>query len=119
MYRIQHEPLARAAGMTSGQLRVVRDLTRIPAEPRESPEVENKKHLSPAQAAALVYTDYMTRFVKVPEDAFNRLRSHLESDQQMFEATATIASYNMVSRLLVALDVADKAEEEVPLPEGE
>lgn len=105
--------------MTSGQLRVVRDLTRIPAEPTESPEVKNKNHLSPAQAAALVYTDYMTRFVKVPQDAFNRLRSHLENDQQMFEVTATIASYNMVSRLLVALDVADKAEEDVPLPEGE
>lgn len=67
--------------------------------------------------AALIYTDYMTRFVKVPQHAFDRLRSHLGNDQQMFEATATVASYNLVSRLLVALDVGDKAEEEVPVPE--
>lgn len=61
-----------------------------------------------------MYTDYMTRSVKVPQDVFANLRSKLADDQQMLEATTTVASYNMVSRVLVALDVSDKAEMEVP-----
>jgi pimeloyl-ACP methyl ester carboxylesterase len=38
-------------------------------------------------------------------------------EQQLLEATATVGGYNLVSRLLVALDVDDRAEMEVPVPE--
>lgn len=64
-------------------------------------------------AAALAYTDAMTVHVKVPQDVFDALKVHLNM-QQMMEVTATVASYNMVSRVLVALDVNDMAEVEVP-----
>ena len=57
----------------------------------------------------------MTRSIKVPQGVFDHLRSLLPNNQQMLEITATIAAYNMVSRILVALDVSDKAE--VPVPE--
>jgi 4-carboxymuconolactone decarboxylase len=65
--------------------------------------------------AALAYADAMTVDIKVPQDVFDTLKAHL-SDQQMMEATATIATYNMVSRVLVALDVNDMANVEVPKP---
>lgn len=91
------------------QLMPVRDITFVPAH-----AYEKTSPLSPLHHAALVYTDYMTRFVKVPKNVFDELRSHLENDQQIFEATATIAAYNTVSRILVALNVGDKADTEVP-----
>lgn len=102
--------------MSISQLRIIRDVSVVPAKLPEEPGDRSRETLSPLQAAALVYTDYMTRFVNVPQGVFDHLRKVVESDQQMFEVTATIAAYNMVSRILVALDVADKAGEEVPDP---
>lgn len=111
--RIQHEPIARKEGLTPEQLTLIRDVAVVPAP------VDSRDNLSPLQAAALTYTDYVTRFVNVPTEIFEALREKLENDQQVFEATATIAAYNMVSRMLVALDVADKAGEQVPQPASE
>ena len=54
--------------------------------------------------------------MKVPQHVFDALRSQLDNDQQMLEATATVAAYNMVSRILVALDVGNVAESDVPHP---
>ncbi|KAI5119176.1 hypothetical protein M0805_000630 [Coniferiporia weirii] len=112
---IQHEPLGIEAGLSSTQLAIIRDVSSAPTlssglRVRSEPSAA----FSALQAAALEYTDYMTRLVAVPQDVFDVLRSNLENDQQVFEVTATVASYNMVSRILVALDVADKASEEVP-----
>jgi len=64
-------------------------------------------------SAALAYTDAMTIDIKVPDDIFAALKAHL-SDKEIMEVTATIASYNLVSRVLVALDVGDMAGVEVP-----
>jgi 4-carboxymuconolactone decarboxylase len=64
-------------------------------------------------AAALAYADAMTVNVKVPQEVFDALKVHL-NDQEIMEATATVASYNLVSRVLVALDVNDMADTEVP-----
>lgn len=116
--RIQHEPLARAAGLSGSQLLSIRDVSNVSGSSSDTSEVLDRpgEGLSTLQAAALRYTDYMTRSVSVPDDAFKGLRSLLRNDQQMLEATATIASYNMVSRILVALDIGDKAQTEVPFP---
>jgi len=65
---------------------------------------ENSKLFSPVQRAVLDYTDNMTLDVKVPEKVFAEVRKRFD-EQGMIELTATIASYNMVSRLLVALEV--------------
>jgi len=108
---LAHEPLARAAGMTSKQLEVVRDVSVVPADHQMT---NLKDLLTPLQATALIYADHMTRNVKVPDEVFRELRKNLQDDRQVFEATATVASYNMVSRILVALDVGDKADVEVP-----
>lgn len=73
-----------------------------------------KDLLTPLQEAALIYADHMTRNVKVPDEVFRNLRENLQDDRQVLEATATVAGYNMVSRILVALDVSDKANVEIP-----
>lgn len=109
-YRLAHEPLARSAGLTSVQLEVVRDVSTVPATHQTTKDL-----LTPVQEAALIYADHMTRNIKVPDDVFRNLRENLQDDRQALEATATVAGYNMVSRILVALDVSDKANLDVPL----
>ena len=60
---------------------------------------------TPDQLAVMRLTDEMTRLVKVDDATFNAARATLETDADMVELVATIASYNMVSRFLVALGV--------------
>jgi 4-carboxymuconolactone decarboxylase len=47
----------------------------------------------------------MTRDVDVPDALMQRLAAHFDA-RGVVEVVATIAAYNMVSRLLVALKVA-------------
>ena len=65
---------------------------------------ENSKLFSPIERAVLDYCDTLTIDVKVPDEVFARAREHFD-EQSMVELTATIASYNMVSRFLVALQI--------------
>ncbi|MEB7505499.1 carboxymuconolactone decarboxylase family protein [Arthrobacter koreensis] len=58
----------------------------------------------PVYDAVLRYTDEMTRSVVVKDATFNALRTHFD-ERGLAEITATAATYNMVSRFLVALDV--------------
>ena len=64
--------------------------------------------LSEAQWAVLQYSDAMTASVKVEDEVFHALKDVGLNDKEIVELTATIASYNMVSRFLVALDVGEK-----------
>lgn len=59
---------------------------------------------SGAQRQALLLTDAMTRSIVVPQDLFDAVRVHFD-EQQALDLTVTIAAYNMVSRLLVALQI--------------
>jgi AhpD family alkylhydroperoxidase len=86
-----HEPVARAAGMTTEQLDAVR-------------AGEDTGALDSRQRAALAYTDAMTRGIVVDDELFRLLGKHFD-DRQVVELTATVAAYNMVSRFLVALEV--------------
>ena len=49
----------------------------------------------------------MTLDVRVPDSIFTEVKQHF-SEKQIVELTATIASYNCVSRFLVALDVGER-----------
>ena len=53
----------------------------------------------------LELTDAMTRDIVVPDALMDRLRDHFDP-KGIVEVVATVAAYNMVSRLLVALNVA-------------
>lgn len=52
----------------------------------------------------------MTRDIKVPQALFDEVQATGFSNQEMVELTATVASYNMVSRFLVALNVGEQNE---------
>jgi AhpD family alkylhydroperoxidase len=56
-----------------------------------------------SQQAVLALVVEMTQQVDVREATFTRAREVLGSDRRMFELVATIAAYNMVGRILVAL----------------
>jgi len=125
---IQHEQVGRDAGLTTAQLYVVRDIeTPIPREGGVLPGL---------QTAALVFADESTRDVKVGKDVVDALKRELrvlvetetgqdgagagtveERTEDLYvEASAVVATYNMVSRFLVAVDVAGLADDVVPWP---
>lgn len=109
---IHHAHVGVDAGLTAPQLTVIRDL----ATPL--PEPSSPAPLSALQAAALRYADASTFNVTVPQRTVDALKKELgDNEQQLLEATATVATYNMVSRLLVALDVGDMGATTVPYPE--
>jgi alkylhydroperoxidase family enzyme len=56
---------------------------------------------------AMRYALAMTRAVKVPAALFDELRQRF-STTEVVELTAAIATYNMVARFLVALEVQDE-----------
>jgi AhpD family alkylhydroperoxidase len=59
---------------------------------------------TPLERAVLALTDAMTRDVQVPDALFEPLRAHFDS-REILELVATVAAYNMVSRLLAALHI--------------
>lgn len=59
----------------------------------------------PLERVVLELTDAMTRDIIVPDVLMNRLREHFDA-KGLVEVVATVAAYNMVSRLLVALNIA-------------
>lgn len=87
----QHAPIVLKEGMTPAQLDALNDWQQATV-------------FSEKQRAVLAYTDAMTRDVQVPEAVFQAVKGHF-STREMVELTATVASYNMVSRFLEALDI--------------
>jgi 4-carboxymuconolactone decarboxylase len=104
---VAHEPIARSAGVSDEQLAVIR-WGGAPASdtagftPGFGPAFGPA--FSPAQAAAVAYATASTVDVTVPAAVFSALREHF-SDREILEITVTVAAYNMVSRVLVALEV--------------
>ncbi|KAJ7647432.1 beta-ketoadipate enol-lactone hydrolase [Roridomyces roridus] len=112
---IHHEHVGRSHGLDTTQLWAIRDTTAL-APPAL---------FSPLQAAALAFADYSTTQVRVPAHVTSALQeqlkvfaesSQLDADDLLVEAAAIVASYNMVSRFLVSLDVAGKSDDLVPWP---
>jgi 4-carboxymuconolactone decarboxylase len=87
-----HEPLLRAAG--------------CPAEEIAALRTDDLTALSPRSRLVVAYTDAMTRSVRVPDELFAEVLDLL-GERSTVELTATVASYNMVSRFLVALEVGE------------
>ena len=87
-----HVPHAERAGVSAAMI----------AATREAPLPAGL--FSPAQALVLELADAMTLEVEVPDALMVRLQSLFDA-QGLVEAVATVAAYNMVSRLLVALHV--------------
>jgi alkylhydroperoxidase family enzyme len=66
------------------------------------------------ERATLRLTGEMTRRVRVSDDTFERIRSELGNDRHLVELVAIVATYNMVSRFLVALGVDSEGEGSPP-----
>ena len=103
---MKHEPIGRSAGLTVPQLREIR-LARAFA-------AEHLRSLTPEFKAAMLFTDFMTKRVQVPQPIFDGLHRFLD-DKQMVDAVATVGGYNFVSRFVVALNVDGKIDMPVPV----
>ena len=65
---------------------------------------ESEKFTEP-EKAAIEYAEYLTRTpANVPDELFERLRSHLD-ERQLVELTATIAWENFIGRFNRGFDV--------------
>ncbi|KAI0663611.1 AhpD-like protein [Cubamyces menziesii] len=108
---LQHESVGRDAGLTLDQLREIRFTPSFVS----GLQSKHSTSLTPELTAAMVLTDFMTDAVKVPQPVFDNLHKFL-SDKQMVDAVATVGTYNLVSRFVVALDVDSKMDVPVPVP---
>ncbi|QBK03757.1 carboxymuconolactone decarboxylase family protein [Hylemonella gracilis] len=88
-----HVPHARAAGVPETLIEALR-----------LPSLNAIESLGPLQSSALRLTDQMTRDIQVDPALMHQLASSME-ERQLLDLVVTIAAYNMVSRLLVALEV--------------
>ena len=89
-----HGPIFLSCGGTVAQLEALRALPAIDASLFDG-----------TQQATLRLAAEMTRQVKVSDATFAAARRALGSDRHLFELIGVIAAYNMVSRILVAVDV--------------
>jgi AhpD family alkylhydroperoxidase len=87
----QHAPVALAEGVTQAQIDAVA-------------QWRSATVFSDCERDVLAYAEAMTLQVQVSDALFAAARRHL-SDRELVELTATVASYNMVSRFLEALGV--------------
>jgi len=92
----RHAPVFLAAGGTREQLDA---LNEIDAAARDG------ALFSPTEQAALRLTIEMTRDVKVSDATFAAIARALDDRERLVEMIGTIAMYNMVSRVLVALAI--------------
>lgn len=87
-----HAPIAEREGVSPAKIEAVK-----------APVIGDEFGLRERQVLAL--TDAMTRDVTVPDALMVELQQRYDP-KQLVELVATVAAYNMVSRLLVALNVA-------------
>lgn len=86
-----HVPHALKAGVAQASIDATREAGLSP-------------RFAPMERLVLELTDRMTRDIVVPEALIERLRAQFDA-QGLVELVTTVAAYNMVSRLLVALNV--------------
>jgi len=86
-----HEPHALKAGVSPEKIAAIRQVKLAPI-------------FSEQEMIVLNLTDVMTKEIQVPDALFDLVKPYFD-DTQRLELVATIAAYNMVSRLLNALHV--------------
>jgi alkylhydroperoxidase family enzyme len=96
----QHEPQYRRAGGTPAQVLALRDFERA---------CSDASLFDAAERAVMHLTLEMTRNIKVTDATFAEVRAVLPDDRHVVELVGVIATYNMVSRFLVALGVEPEA----------
>ena len=92
---VQHRPDFLSAGGTVEQLAALADITTA---------CRNATLFDESERATLMLAYEMTHDIKVSKETIARLRAVMP-DRQVVELVGTVASYNMVSRFLVALGI--------------
>lgn len=87
----QHAPIALKEGVTQAQL-------------DELERWSSSTLFDERTRAVLAYTDEMTLNIQVPKAVFEQIKQHF-NNKEIVELSATIATYNMVSRFLEALEI--------------
>ena len=100
-----HAPLALKAGATKEALQAVLN-----------GDVTSQTALSEDERMVLAFTEQSTKSIKVEDALFERVKASF-SDQEVMELTITVAGYNMVSRVLVALDVTESNGKRMEMPQ--
>jgi 4-carboxymuconolactone decarboxylase len=65
---------------------------------------QGSKFFDARERAALAYADAMTRDIEVPDSVFDALRPHF-NERQIVELTVLIGTYNMHTRVFMALKI--------------
>lgn len=94
-----HAPELLRAGAPAAQVEALRDPERA---------LQDEALWEPAARAVLALTIEMTRKVAVSDETFAAAHAAL-GDRATVELVAVVATYNMVSRFLVALDITQEA----------
>ena len=89
-----HAPELRKAGASDAQLAALDEPDAAAASP----------HYDELQRAVIRFAIASTREVKIPESLFDQLKRHL-GPTEIVELAAATATYNMVARFLVALEI--------------
>jgi AhpD family alkylhydroperoxidase len=98
----EHVAPARAAGVSDAKMEAVK---RWRLEPREnSVSATHADPFTDDDRLALELADAMTRDIEVSDALMNRIATRFDA-RGVLEVVATVAAYNMVSRLLVALRI--------------
>ena len=92
----QHQPVFFAGGGTKAQADALLDIDRA---------LDDTAMFDAAERAVLALSVEMTRDVRVSDATFAVARRELGSDQAVVEMVGVVATYNMVSRFLVALGI--------------
>ncbi|KAA1119701.1 hypothetical protein PGT21_032082 [Puccinia graminis f. sp. tritici] len=117
---IQHEKVGRSAGLTTPQLMRIRDIIKPLTDTLDRSHVV----LSDLHLAGLAFTDSLTREIQVRDLTFDKLKNEFsrlgnepgQVTKMLFDAAATVSGYNMVSRMLVGLEIGDDRDASVDLP---
>jgi 4-carboxymuconolactone decarboxylase len=87
-----HAPVAEREGVSKAKIDALRELKLADV-------------FSAHERLVLRLADAMTRDIEVPDELMAEIKAHYEP-KALVELVATVAAYNMVSRFLVALNVA-------------
>ena len=113
-----HAPLALKGGVSRAALEIIKSCDEVGNEVGFlDGKEEERDGLSRKQWGIVALTDQMTRLVSVQDRVMDALKEWY-SDSQIVELTATVATYNCVSRFLVALDVCEMNGGECVVPEA-
>lgn len=97
-----HAPLFEAAGGSVAQIDALRGIA-------SHIETLSTSPFDPVERAIIAFAVEMTRDIRVSDATFARAKAALSGERQLVELIGVVATYNMVSRFLVTLDVDTEA----------